>query len=117
MEAVEHTSEYHEKYEREHGETCPDCREWENHELRYPFGETPEEVIRERFAEFRVRGLDDLPENYSAAALLTVLDALKVASQSQGNYRPLDEDPEFDPNEDAYILRLSILAALGIDES
>lgn len=76
--------------------------------LKYSFGETTEEVIRERHREWR--GLDQYPGPYlmwlqdiAEDHLLTVLDALLCCDAM--------EVPG------AIQLRIDILAALGIDES
>lgn len=75
--------------------------------IKYPFGETPEDVIRERAAACREIPLIDLtPWQMVAGAkpddLLTVLDALLCCDAM--------EVPG------ATKLRIEILAALGSDE-
>lgn len=89
--------------------------------LTYPYGETPEEVIRERWSH--LLAFEPNPDDHvtqmvvafpSSDDLLTVLDALLVASEL-----PLvKEGPlkHFNGRDKARQLRISILAALGIEE-
>lgn len=99
----------------------------------FPFGETPEEVIRERLAycvaaEALAEPADALANWFSNMPqwqfagdpdnLLTVLDALKWRSMVyMDSDNPADvernKNPEFSPSG---ALRISILAALGINE-
>lgn len=84
-----------------------------NTTLKYPFGTTPTEVIREqvrRGAESSI-SLTDVSRtarlDLNADDLLTMLDALEVAS-----VRSVDVNIRGR----SYQLRIEILAALGIDE-
>ena len=77
--------------------------------LTYPYGETPEEVIRERLtaAKRDVYRKWSWPAEMDAESLLTVLDALRLAGDC-------GEPLSF--GQDAEDLRRSILAALGVTE-
>lgn len=100
-----------------------------NQTLKFPFGETPEEVIRERLAATREKTLRieadrkiDVWMFTSSDHLLTVLDALyrdAVAATRQ----PAGVDLSFPgielatpPQTTQGQLRTSILAALGVTE-
>lgn len=99
--------------------------------IKYPFGETPEEVIRERHEwllspeglKHRVLRFDGDLTNATPVmptdALLTVLDALLEASKqaSSEDYPDLPDDVPFKQNTRHGQLRIQVLAALGIDES
>ena len=100
--------------------------------LTYPYGETPEAVIRERLAAtvwgknplMVVKAGDPLgrAEYFSADDLLTVLDALKiVGSAAELAYVPMcsgeDREIRVGGSKAAADLRISILAALGIEEA
>ncbi|WP_281783739.1 hypothetical protein [Sinimarinibacterium flocculans] len=98
----------------------------ENQTSHYPFGETPEEVIRERLEWFFDSVIIDRRDSFAPCPpilngntthpdgrddLLTVLDALRVAAATG---EPDGSDTMIgDRSQD---LRISILAALGIDE-
>lgn len=87
--------------------------------LKYSYGETPEDVIRERHLLACETGLpmNDFQwvDSVRCGDLLTVLDALKSAALVEQ-----DEDSWYgDPAKGSQFaaLRISILAALGIEES
>lgn len=80
----------------------------------YPYGETPEDVIREQIREVAINTTFIAGPCWPTQVcrenpddLLTVLDALKVASKVSSY--------ECDPG-NAHDVRISILAALGIEE-
>lgn len=94
----------------------------------FPYGETPREVIEAQFEEHRLidyaggpwilykRDGDGVERPVIAvrdtADLLTVLDALRSATMSEWHYTR----EESRKRSDAANLRISILAALGIEE-
>lgn len=88
----------------------------------YDYGETPEAVIRERWAiqVDQPYDLDDcvpylsLPGETSIENLLTVLDALKTATVHENDENSWYGDPVQGGVYAA--LRVSILSALGIEE-
>lgn len=101
--------------------------------LTFPFGGTPEDVIRERHSEGRTWAditADDSPQVAMVCAadtdqLLTVLDALEVSAYEYDRASVAAGDNN-DPDEESRCaaigkrsrnLRISILAALGITES
>lgn len=87
--------------------------------LTYNYGETPEDVIRERHREYLVA--NPSAPRYSVGALLqtstdhliTVLDALKRDSWMIVEGRAGRSAQNTDPGK----LRIEILAALGVTES
>lgn len=81
-----------------------------DHTLTFPYGETPAEVIRERFIEGRNVSLKIDGKTQGSGDLLTVLDALRWANWAYDT-KGMEQEAL-----DALDLRISILAALGIEE-